>query len=282
MVDQLAATTVSKARLAASEAQLQDTVADLRKEIAERVRLQESLRRSEVMAAMGMLVAGVAHEVRNPLFGISSTLDAFEACFTGEDEYRRFLTVLRGEVSRLTTLVSALLEYGKPPSHELALGSLGDVIAHAIRACAPLAMSAHVEAVTTGCERELLIPMDRHRLQQVFQNLVDNAMRHSPAGGRVVIEVSAQESDGGVTCRVCDTGPGFPPDILPRLFEPFFSRRRGGTGLGLAIVQRIVEQHGGRVTAANNPEGGAVMTVQLPILQQSQSGETEGDARGPT
>ncbi len=188
--------------------------------------------------------------------------------------------MLRGEVSRLTNLVSALLEYGKPPSHDLPLGSLSDVLGHAIRACGPLAVSANVEIVTTGCIRELLLPMDRQRLQQVFQNLVDNAIRHSPSGGRVVIEVSAHESEAGVRCRVCDAGPGFPSDVLPRLFEPFFSRRRGGTGLGLAIVQRIVEQHGGQVSAANNPEGGAVMIVQLPRSQQSLNGETGGDPRG--
>jgi signal transduction histidine kinase len=280
MVGQLETTTVSKARLEASEAQLQETVTELRNEIDERVRLQESLRRSEVMAAMGMLVGGVAHEVRNPLFAISSTLDAFEARFTDKDEYHRYLTVLRGEIDRLTNLMWALLEYGKPPSHDLALGSLGEVIAHAVRACAPLALSANVEVIATGCEREMLAPMNRQRLQQVFQNLIDNAIRYSPRSGVVSIEVTLEAAEACVSCRVCDSGPGFQPDDLSRLFTPFFSRRRGGTGLGLAIVQRIVEEHSGSVTATNRPEGGAVMIVRLPCVQQVLISERAGDAQG--
>jgi signal transduction histidine kinase len=108
--------------------------------------------------------------------------------------------------------------------------------------------------------------MDEPRLQQVFQNLVENAVQHTPREGRVRLELGPETRRGraGVRCAVRDPGPGFDPALLPGVFEPFSSRRRGGTGLGLSIVQRIVEQHSGHVEAANHPEGGAVVTVWLP------------------
>jgi len=224
--------------------------------------LEESLRRKEAMSAVGSLVAGVAHEVRNPLFGISSTLDAFEARFGGEPGYARYLVTLRSQVDRLSQLMTDLLEYGKPPS-ELTPQGLGGVIAEAIHSCAPLAARAGVtigppERAPEGCVR-----MDRARLLQVFQNVIQNAIEHSPRGGRVEVDAGAGEPDG-VVVTVRDGGPGIDPLDLARLFEPFFSKRRGGIGLGLSIVQRIVEQHAGRVEAGNRPQGGAEMRVWLP------------------
>ena len=231
-------------------------------DITDTVRLQESLRRSETMSAMGALVAGVAHEVRNPLFGISATLDAFESKFKRRTEYRRYVDVLRERVGRLNELMRQLLEYGKPPRLDLAEACPREVMAAAADACAPLAAQAGVAVELEADPGVPRLTIDRGRVVQVLENLLENAIQHSPPGGRVGFRALATE--GGVRFAVEDAGPGFRLEDFDRLFEPFFTRRRGGTGLGLSIVQRIAEQHGGRVVAANRPDGGAVMTVTLP------------------
>ena len=108
--------------------------------------------------------------------------------------------------------------------------------------------------------------VDRGRIAQVFQNLLENAIQHSPKGTTVLFRADRVEGDrDGVRFAVEDAGPGFLPGDLHRVFEPFFTRRRGGTGLGLSIVQRIVDQHGGEVLAANLSSGGAAITVYLPL-----------------
>ncbi|HEX8920391.1 MAG TPA: HAMP domain-containing sensor histidine kinase, partial [Pyrinomonadaceae bacterium] len=234
----------------------------------ERERLQAALRRSETMSVMGSLIAGVAHEVRNPLFGISSILDAFEARFGDRQDYQRYIGVLRGEVYRLNDLMHELLEYGSPTSRELAPGSIEDCIAQAIRSCAPLAEQLSVVVVNNVGKRFAPVLMDRKRLPQVFSNLLDNALHHSQPGATITVKANVVRRDGHewLECAIEDCGPGFEEDDLPRIFEPFFTRRRGGIGLGLSIVQRIVEDHGGKISASNRPEGGAVITVNFPLM----------------
>jgi PAS domain S-box-containing protein len=231
-------------------------------DVTDTVRLQESLRRSETMSAMGALVAGVAHEVRNPLFGISATLDAFESKFKRRTEYKRYVDVLRERVGRLNGLMQQLLDYGKPPRLDLAEACPREVMVAAADACAPLAVQAGVEVDLEAGPEVPCLKIDRGRIVQVLENLLENAVQHSPPGS--MVRCRAVAAAGGIRFSVEDGGPGFRPEDLERLFEPFFTRRRGGTGLGLSIVQRIVEQHGGQVTAANRPEGGAVMSVTLP------------------
>lgn len=236
-------------------------------DITKRAELEASLRQSEMMSLLGSLVAGVAHEVRNPLFGISSILDAFETRFSDRTEYQRYTNVLRDEIGRLTVLMEELLEYGKPFRGDLYLVSMEEMISRSVRACMPAAEVAQVK-LAGGVEESLpKIRIDRRRLSKVFVNLIENAVQHSPAGSVVSVEAE-KVMDGGnewVQCAIRDSGPGILPEDLPKIFEPFFSKRRGGTGLGLAIAHRIMQEHGGKMIAGNNPEGGACMIARFPI-----------------
>lgn len=247
------------------------------RDITDLVRLQESLRRSETMSAMGALVAGVAHEVRNPLFGISATLDAFESRFGSKKDFRRYFDVLQGEVRRLSELMHQLLEYGKPARLDLAEVAPDEILAAACTGCVPLAERAGVTVVPEVGGGLPPVQVDRGRISQVFLNLLENAIQHSPRGGSVVLRAEAGAASGdtgreGVRFVVEDSGPGFLPGDLHHVFEPFFTRRRGGTGLGLSIVQRIVDQHGGEVVAANRPGGGASIQVFLPLHPKRAGG----------
>jgi PAS domain S-box-containing protein len=236
------------------------------RDITQMVELQESLRRSETMSTMGALVAGVAHEVRNPLFCISATLDALEAKFDKLAGQEQYLNVLKREIKRLNDLMSELLEYGKPAKLELVEESLQAVIDRAIQNCSVLAEQAQVQVVNSANLHNVIMPMDQLRMTEVFQNIIDNAIRHSPAGAVVNITAQQWQTNGQpwISCFIEDNGPGIREADLPKIFQPFFTKRRGGTGLGLPIVQRIVEAHGGKVVAFNHPKGGAVLRVSLP------------------
>lgn len=242
-------------------------------DITKRAELEASLRQSEMMSLLGSLVAGVAHEVRNPLFGISSILDAFETRFSDRTEYLRYTNVLRDEIGRLTILMEELLEYGKPFRGELYLVSMDEMVSRSIRACLPAAEVAHVNLVSNVEEGLPKIRIDRRRLSKVFVNLIENAIQHSPSGSTVKVEAQ-RLSDGKqdwVECAVRDSGPGILDQDLPKIFEPFFSKRRGGTGLGLAIAQRIMEEHGGKLIAGNNPDVGACMVARFPVPPEGDS-----------
>ncbi|MGA8808548.1 MAG: PAS domain S-box protein [Thermoanaerobaculia bacterium] len=235
-------------------------------EITGIVELQESLRRNETLSAMGTLVAGVAHEVRNPLFGIAATLDAFDEEMK-QPGYEECGATLRQEVNRLVHLMQELLEYGKPAALSIERGDVNEVVGDAVESRRTAARAAQVEIRNAMKSKMPTLLMDPMRLRQVFENLIDNAIQHSDPGMTVHIGGAVVDHAGRhwVECRVEDEGPGFAPHDFDRVFEPFFSQREGGTGLGLSIVQRIVEEHSGKVLAANRPEGGGSIRVLFPL-----------------
>lgn len=239
--------------------------------IAEQESLRARLRRSEVMSAMGDLVAGVAHETRNPLFGIMATVDAFASRFGVREDMRPYLDVLKKEAGRLNAVMTDLIEYGRPRRPELTRQSFAAVVAEAIGACGILAERADVTIAATTEPDVPAIEMDAHRLTHALQNVIQNAIQYAPPGSTVGVDAGTGVVEGhpAVVCRVRDSGPGFAHADLPRVFDPFFSRRSGGTGLGLAIVRRVVEEHSGVINAANGPDGGGVVTIALPTTSVS-------------
>jgi len=203
--------------------------------------------------------------VRNPLFCISATLDAFEARFGMRAEYQEYVRILRQELDRLNGLMQELLDYGRPARLNLVDTTLGPIVAGAIQACGTLAQKAEVKITWQVAPELPQVRADARRIVEVLRNLLENAIQHSPKGGQVAIEAccTTAEQESWVECAVRDKGPGFREEDLPHLFDPFFTRRRGGTGMGLAIVERAIEQHGGKIIARNRPEGGGEVLVHL-------------------
>lgn len=234
-------------------------------DVTDTVRMEEVVRRSETLAALGSLASGVAHEVRGPLFALSANLDSLEL---GVDEALAIrLKPLRRSATRLNALMEDLLDFTKSGTGRLAKGAFQGPIQEAREDCSAMAEREGVAIVSDPGPAGGCVLMDGDRLKQVFTNLLSNAIHHSKRNQTVRIGL-ASVLEGGrewVHCLVSDEGPGFREEDLERAFEPFFTRRKGGTGLGLAIAKRIVEDHHGRIEAHNLPEGGAGVTVALPL-----------------
>lgn len=225
--------------------------------------------RAEQLAWVGQMAAGLAHEVRNPLMAIKLLVQAAaerRGGFRGRD-----LQVLEEEIVRLEQIVSGFLDFARPPRLEprpVDVKELAERAVDGVRARADLqAVDLKVEADAGAA----VASADPNQVRQVLCNLLFNALDAQPGGGHVTVRVGMDRGAGGdpeVVVAVADGGPGLPPELNERVFEPFVSTKESGMGLGLSICRRIAETHGGGLTAASTPHG-AIFTLRLPVVPPS-------------
>jgi two-component system sensor histidine kinase PilS (NtrC family) len=217
--------------------------------------------RTERLAAVGKLAAGLAHELRNPLASIAGSVELLGAGSADPSE-RRLRAIVVRETERLNRLVSDFLAFARPAPLKKESLDLARLCAHVLDAVGSDPRNAAV-----GFERRLepaVARADGKQLEQVLWNLVLNAVQASPEGGVVTVETGRLPGEDRVYVLVADRGPGIAPADQARLFEPFFTTKAGGTGLGLSICHRIVESHDGEIRLDSRPGEGARFTVILP------------------
>jgi len=246
-------------------------VRTVRRQTAERNRLQLELRRSERLAALGKLLAGVAHEVRNPLAGIRSTAQLWER---GVGIDAKSLGGLIHEVDRLEEIVSSLLRFSRADAQDLVADDFNIVVAQAAHLATSLAEPKGVQ-VELDLDPDLPpVLMASSALLQVFRNLTTNAIQAMPEGGTLRLSTRSDLPRRLVLASVSDTGPGMTAEAQGHLFEPFFTTKPEGTGLGLAIAREIALAHRGDLQAANRLDGpGAVFRLTLPVAPIKPDGD---------
>ncbi len=229
---------------------------------------RERRAQSDRLAAMQALTAGLAHEVRNPLNAAKLQLELLERRLrrTGSDE--RLIepaTLVQHEIARLTELLNELLDFARPTRLTAAEHDLVSIARHVIELERPSALSRGASIEFEASTDRVMAWVDAGRIHQIILNLVKNAIEAVRHEGHVVVRV-ATAIDGGVVITVSDDGGGIPPEVLSRIYEPFFSTKEAGTGLGMPIVHSLVELHNGAITVATGDHG-THFTVALPPRQ---------------
>ncbi len=233
------------------------------RDIAEVRRLQEQIRRTEKLAAIGGLAAGVAHEIRNPLSSIKGIATYFRDKLDTPPADRETAGIMIQEVDRLNRVISALLEFARPAELKRESVDLRELLEHSLRLVQQDARAKDITIDLGQTSADLTHDVDPDRLSQCLLNLYLNAIQAMEDGGTLSIGCSREKDI--VVITVADTGPGIDLDDLQQVFDPYFTTKPSGTGLGLAIVHKIVEAHDGRLEVDSEPGKGTTFKIALPI-----------------
>jgi signal transduction histidine kinase len=239
------------------EEKIQKTTADLRKTEAQLIR-------SEKLAALGQLAAGIAHEIRNPLTSINILIHSLRERLPSENSQQEDLKVIEEEIHRMNEIIDQFLRFAKPASPFLEKTEIFSIFEEILQLLRP-----QIEKQQIVVEKEFhalpMILMDREQIKQAILNLLLNAIQAMPEGGP--LKLSGQNSGDGqwVCLSIQDSGMGIQAEVLNKLFDPFVSTKEGGIGLGLSITHRIIDQHHGKIEVESTLEKGTSFTIWLPI-----------------
>lgn len=247
----------------------------LLRDCSEVVQLERQLSQADKMAALGTLSAGLAHEIKNPLSALDLNLHLLAEELAEREqqrpEVRRYLDILKAEITRLQVVVENVVRVSRPTALNLERLSLNDVLAHVLALVQGEAREHKVDLQVDLAPDLPQVAGDDTQLSQVFLNLLLNAQQAMPDGGTLSVSSGARlDPPASLYVRVSDTGHGIGPAHVTRIFDPYFTTREGGTGLGLAIAYRIVRDHGGTIEVASTQGAGTTMTVRLPLSPRPQ------------
>ncbi len=239
------------------------------KDLSEVRALKKEIARSQRMASVGRLAAGVAHEIRNPLSSIKGFATYFKERYRDKPEDQQISGIMIQEVDRLNKVVGQLLDFARPVTIRKKRVKLEPFIEDSIRL-------VERQAKEKGIDLEVQVPpeieadLDTDRISQVLLNLYLNALEAMDSGGRLLVAVSQKSGPEIVSIQIQDTGAGIPPEDLGHIFDPYFTTKAAGTGLGLAIVYNILEAHGGEIRVDSHPGKGTTVTVLFPASDRKE------------
>jgi signal transduction histidine kinase/putative methionine-R-sulfoxide reductase with GAF domain len=239
------------------EEKIQKTTADLRKTEAQLIR-------SDKLAALGQLAAGIAHEIRNPLTSINILIHSMTENLPSGDSHKEDLEVIEEEINRINEIVDQFLRFAKPAPPLLEKADVLSVFEETLQLLRPQIEKQRI-VVRKVFQALPIIQMDREQMKQAILNLLLNAIQAMPGGGQLTLKAKNSEDDQWIHLSIQDSGIGIPGEDLNKLFDPFFSTKEGGIGLGLSIAHRIIDQHHGKIEVESAPGKGTLFTIWLPI-----------------
>jgi two-component system sensor histidine kinase HydH len=237
------------------------------RDLREIKRLEEKVRRSEKLAAIGELAAGVAHEIRNPLSSIKGFAQYLRHALKDKPREKEYAETMVSEVDRINTVVTDLLTFARPLEAQLVPTDLTELVEHTVRLVQADAQTRNIN-VQMNISDLSKIPLDANQMTQAILNLLLNALQAVKNGGHIEVGAELDPSDSFLKIWVEDDGSGISADQKGKIFDPFFTTRDKGTGLGLAIVHKIVENHAGEINLKSPPTGktrGCRFTIGIPI-----------------
>jgi two-component system cell cycle sensor histidine kinase/response regulator CckA len=238
-------------------------------DITERKKVEETLKRAEQMKLVGEWAAGLAHEIKNSLAGIKISVEVLgsETNMPEEDKETIFRAV--DEIKRIEMLLKSLLSFAKPPKLQLTVMDINEILDKTIDFSLKQSYITPGEAgIKILKELDAGLPKtqaDAQQMQQVFMNLLLNARDAMKGGGTLTARSYYDAQEDTIHVDISDTGEGVDEKLLDKIFQPFVTTKSKGTGLGLAISKRIIEQHGGKISAGNKPGGGVIFYISLPV-----------------
>jgi len=237
----------------------------IEKRARERLRLKEQLSRAEHLSTIGEMVAGISHEIRNPLGIIRSSAELLMKKVASYDPSNTIPGIIIEEANRLNSIITDFLNFARPRSPNFMPCRVEEVLEKNITYLSSQILEQGHTIHKHFSESLPAVMADSAMLYQAFLNILINALQSMQTGGKINVEINS--SDSLVLIAVQDEGDGIPEDLLEKIWDPFFTTKEKGTGLGLGIVKNIIESHGGTVKIENRSSGGAQVTLGLPLRQ---------------